>query len=113
MLNRGLDLDSITKTGAHKREIAHILREIPYIFNIFSELRKENLDFDSNLRTIEEEMDKINGNLIIVGHSLGGLHARSYTQKNPSRVKSCITITTPHNGTPTAYLGILLKLFGM
>jgi len=32
--------------------------------------------------------------------------------KNPEKVKSCITITTPHQGTPVAYLGFLLKLFG-
>jgi triacylglycerol lipase len=45
--------------------------------------------------------------LHIVGHSKGGLIARRYIQHHggDSRVKSLITLGTPHHGTPTALIG--------
>ncbi len=44
----------------------------------------------------------------IVGHSKGGLIARQYIQQHGGdrRVKSLITLGTPHHGTPTAALGL-------
>ena len=44
----------------------------------------------------------------IVGHSKGGLIAREYVQYlgGGPRVKSVITLGTPHHGTPTAALGL-------
>jgi len=46
--------------------------------------------------------------LHIVGHSKGGLIARRYVQHagGHPRVKSVITLGTPHHGTPTALIGI-------
>lgn len=46
--------------------------------------------------------------LHIVGHSKGGLIARHYVQHNGGdrRVKSLITLGTPHHGTPTAAIGV-------
>lgn len=46
----------------------------------------------------------------IVGHSQGGLVARLYIQQlgGDRRVKSLVTLGTPHHGTPTAFIGALL-----
>ncbi len=52
--------------------------------------------------------------LHIIGHSKGGLIARRYVQHygGDKRVKSVITLGTPHHGTPTAALGVALMGFG-
>ena len=52
--------------------------------------------------------------LHIVGHSKGGLIARRYVQHygGERRVKSVVTLGTPHHGTPTAFVGVALMGFG-
>jgi pimeloyl-ACP methyl ester carboxylesterase len=52
--------------------------------------------------------------LHLVGHSKGGLIARRYVQHygGDKRVKSLITLGTPHHGTQTAWLGVALMGFG-
>jgi triacylglycerol lipase len=54
------------------------------------------------------------GRLHIVGHSKGGLVARRYVQEygGNKRVKSVITLGTPHHGTATAWIGVALMGFG-
>ena len=49
--------------------------------------------------------------LDIVGHSQGGLIGRYYVQKlnGEKHVSSLVTLGTPHRGTPSAYLGRLMK----
>ncbi|MFN7145831.1 MAG: lipase family alpha/beta hydrolase [Myxococcota bacterium] len=51
----------------------------------------------------------------VVGHSKGGLIAREYVQHfgGDARVKSLITLGTPHHGTPTAALGVWLMGAGI
>lgn len=51
----------------------------------------------------------------VVGHSKGGLIARQYVQFHggDQRVKSLITLGTPHHGTPTAALGVWLMGAGL
>ncbi|MEN9786654.1 MAG: hypothetical protein RLZZ299_1918 [Pseudomonadota bacterium] len=51
----------------------------------------------------------------IVGHSKGGLIARHYVQHHGGdrRVKSLVTLGTPHHGTPTAALGVWLMGAGV
>ncbi|MED5369606.1 MAG: alpha/beta fold hydrolase [Myxococcota bacterium] len=46
----------------------------------------------------------------VVGHSKGGLIARHYIQhlEGHRRVRSLVTLGTPHHGTPTAVLGVAL-----
>jgi triacylglycerol esterase/lipase EstA (alpha/beta hydrolase family) len=46
----------------------------------------------------------------VIGHSKGGLIARSYVQHfgGDRRVKSLTTLGTPHHGTPTAAIGVWL-----
>lgn len=53
--------------------------------------------------------------LHIIGHSKGGLIARRYVQQHggEQRVKSVITLGTPHHGTPTALVGVALMGFGL
>jgi triacylglycerol lipase len=48
------------------------------------------------------------GPLSIIGHSKGGLIGRYYVKRlgGDERVRNLITLGTPHNGTPTAYLGV-------
>jgi triacylglycerol lipase len=49
--------------------------------------------------------------LHVVGHSKGGILARRYVQHfgGERRVKSVITLGTPHHGTPTALAGVALS----
>lgn len=51
----------------------------------------------------------------IIGHSKGGLVAREYIQNHggDARVRSLITLGTPHHGTPTAALGVWLMGAGL
>jgi triacylglycerol lipase len=51
----------------------------------------------------------------IVGHSKGGLIAREYVQRHggDKRVKSIVTLGTPHHGTPTAAIGVGLMGAGL
>lgn len=51
----------------------------------------------------------------VVGHSKGGLIAREYIQRHGGerRVKSLITLGTPHHGTPTAAVGVWLMGAGL
>ncbi len=75
--------------------------------------------FDAfNTRGIDECAEKVRekverlyaryqlGPLSIIGHSKGGLIGRYYVKRlgGDRRVKNLITLGTPHNGTPTAYL---------
>jgi triacylglycerol esterase/lipase EstA (alpha/beta hydrolase family) len=48
------------------------------------------------------------GPLSIVGHSKGGLIGAYYVKRlgGDQRVKSLVTLGTPHNGSPSAYFGI-------
>jgi triacylglycerol lipase len=78
--------------------------------------------FDSfNTLGIDESADKVAekierlyarhpsmGPLSIIGHSKGGLIGRYYVKRlgGARRVSTLITLGTPHNGTPTAYLGL-------
>jgi len=76
--------------------------------------------FDAyNTRGIDECAEKVRdkverlyaryqlGPLSIIGHSKGGLIGRYYVKRlgGDQRVKNLITLGTPHNGTPTAYIG--------
>jgi triacylglycerol lipase len=49
------------------------------------------------------------GPLSIIGHSKGGLIGRYYVKRlgGDKRVQNLITLGTPHNGSPTAYFGIV------
>lgn len=51
----------------------------------------------------------------IVGHSKGGLIARHYVQHlgGQRRVKSLVTLGSPHHGTPTALIGVALMGGGL
>lgn len=50
------------------------------------------------------------GPLSIIGHSKGGLIGRYYVKRlgGDKRVQTLVTLGTPHNGSPTAYLGVAL-----
>ena len=76
--------------------------------------------FDAyNTRGIEECAERVRekverlyaryhlGPLSIIGHSKGGLIGRYYVKRlgGDRRARTLITLGTPHNGTPTAYLG--------
>ncbi|HUB09049.1 MAG TPA: alpha/beta fold hydrolase [Myxococcales bacterium] len=66
--------------------------------------------------TAERVRDKIErlyarytlGPLSIIGHSKGGLIGRYYVKRlgGHKRVQTLVTLGTPHNGSPTAYLGV-------
>ncbi len=49
------------------------------------------------------------GPLSIIGHSKGGIIGTYYVKRlgGDSRVKNLITLGSPHNGSPTAYFGVI------
>ncbi len=49
------------------------------------------------------------GPLSIIGHSKGGLIGTYYVKRlgGDARVRTLVTLGTPHNGTPSAYVGIV------
>jgi triacylglycerol esterase/lipase EstA (alpha/beta hydrolase family) len=53
------------------------------------------------------------GPLTIIGHSKGGLIATYYVKKLGGwrRTRAVVTLGTPHNGTPVAYLGLPIGFF--
>jgi pimeloyl-ACP methyl ester carboxylesterase len=53
--------------------------------------------------------------LHLVGHSKGGIVARRYVQHHGGdrRVKSVVTLGTPHHGTPTAFVGVAISGLGL
>lgn len=79
--------------------------------------------FDSfNTRGVDQSAEKVRekverlyarfpsmGPLSIIGHSKGGLIGRYYVKRlgGDRRVRNLITLGTPHNGSPTAYVGVL------
>ena len=80
--------------------------------------RYNTVPIDQTARMIADKLDALDarhkfGRLHIIGHSKGGLIARRYIQRfgGHRRVKSLITLGTPHHGTPTA--AIALPLFAL
>jgi triacylglycerol lipase len=74
-----------------------------------------SLGIDVLAEKVREKVDRLYsrfpnmGPMSIIGHSMGGLIGRYYVKRlgGDHRVKNLITLGTPHNGSPTAYLGIL------
>lgn len=67
---------------------------------------------DESAEKVREKIERLYtryelGPLSIIGHSKGGLIGRYYVKRlgGEKRVKTLITLGTPHNGTPRAYLG--------
>jgi triacylglycerol lipase len=67
---------------------------------------------DECAETVREKVERLYarfelGPLSIIGHSKGGLIGRYYIKRlgGDRRVRNLITLGTPHNGTPKAYLG--------
>ncbi len=71
----------------------------------------ENLSYKS-AKMIEEKLENIfadSKDIIIIGHSLGGIIAKYITENQDKfdfEVKKCVTICSPHSGTRLAYFGI-------
>jgi triacylglycerol esterase/lipase EstA (alpha/beta hydrolase family) len=67
---------------------------------------------DECAETVREKVERLYarydlGPLSIIGHSKGGLIGRYYVKRlgGDRRVRNLITLGTPHNGTPKAYIG--------
>jgi triacylglycerol esterase/lipase EstA (alpha/beta hydrolase family) len=67
---------------------------------------------DESAEKVRDKIEKLYqrfdlGPLSIIGHSKGGLIGRYYVKRlgGDRRVRNLITLGTPHNGTPRAYLG--------
>jgi len=82
--------------------------------------RLNNRSIDEQARMISDKLDGICeryelDRFHIVGHSMGGLIARTYVQQygGDRRVKSLVTLGTPHRGTPTAAVGVWLMAGGI
>lgn len=68
------------------------------------EWRQKILTSSDELNTFIAE--KVNGKVNIVGHSLGGLVGRIFTQKYSEKVDKLITVGSPHQGTVQSYKAI-------
>ncbi len=82
--------------------------------------RFNNRSIDEQARMIGDKLEGICSRyglsrFHIVGHSMGGLIARTYIQHHGGarRVKSLLTLGTPHHGTPTAAIGVWLMAGGL
>lgn len=74
-----------------------------------------NRSIDELAQLVSEKVEKLYarynlGPLTIIGHSKGGLIGTHYVKHlgGHKRVRTLITIGTPHNGTPLAFLGLLI-----
>lgn len=104
---RVLDIFRFLRFGV--RQIPHIA---PNVVNQFIEAHRreyDSLDDIVNETLHETGSDKVH----LVGYSLGGVHARAYTQARPEAVSACMTWVTPHSGTPLANLGGLSRRIGL
>lgn len=70
---------------------------------------------DRTARLVADKLDRLSdqhgfSRVHVIGHSKGGLIARRYVQHygGDTRVKSLVTLGTPHRGTPTAAVGVAL-----
>lgn len=82
--------------------------------------RLNNRSIDEQARMIGDKLEGICTRyglerFHVVGHSMGGLIARTYVQHHGGdrRVKSLVTLGTPHHGTPTAAIGVWLMAGGL
>jgi len=82
--------------------------------------RLNNRSIDEQARMIGDKLEGIADRygldrFHVIGHSMGGLIARTYIQHHGGdrRVKSLVTLGTPHHGTPTAAIGIWLMAGGL
>jgi len=90
-------------------------------FNLGGLLSRYNTHpVDHSARFIAEKIERLVAmhgfeDLHIIGHSKGGLIARKYVQEygGQRRVRSVITLGTPHHGTPTAAIAVGLMGFGL
>ena len=70
---------------------------------------------DESAEKVREKVERLYarypgmGPLSIIGHSKGGLIGRYYVKRlgGDTRVKNLVTLGTPHNGSPSAYWGIV------
>lgn len=60
-------------------------------------------DLDSFISTQIPDSD---GKINLVGHSLGGLVSRIYTQNNPEKIDKIITVGSPHKGLAQTYKAV-------
>lgn len=88
-------------------------------FNLGGLFRFNTHPVDKSARLVADKIESLSrrhgfSRLHIIGHSKGGLIARRYVQHygGDQRVKSVVTLGTPHHGTPTALVGVALMGFG-
>ena len=70
---------------------------------------------DESAEKVREKVERLYarypgmGPLSIIGHSKGGLIGRYYVKRlgGDTRVRNLVTLGTPHNGSPSAYWGIV------
>ncbi len=89
-------------------------------FNLGGVLHRYNTHpVDVVARQVADKIDSLAAkhkfeSLHIIGHSKGGLVARRYVQHlgGDKRVKSVVTLGTPHHGTPTALVAVAIMGMG-
>ena len=87
------------------RETAYLTEQAPHILLGFT--RKKNAAPNGAYADVRETIDALverapDHRIIVVGYSLGGIHARAYAQMHPEHVALCFMVVTPQQGTPRA-----------
>lgn len=91
-------INTLSNIGYKKDEDFYIF---PYDWRKSVEQTAENLDLFINdiISKNSQNINKFN----LVGHSLGGLIGRIYTQKHKDKINKVITVGSPHRGTVQVY----------
>ncbi|MBI4150010.1 alpha/beta fold hydrolase [Candidatus Woesearchaeota archaeon] len=111
-LEQVLGLTIVRKTTVNfTRELLYAGEQVPCVLKGFTRNKgpKQYEEYDDIRKTIDMLVENAPDNkMVIVGYSLGGLHARAYAQQYPEHVALCFMVATPQKGTPTAIIGRLL-----
>lgn len=69
----------------------------------YRSMSKSLAEFETQLNTIKQREAEL-GEVILIGHSMGGVLARVFQNRHPERILAAISIGAPHAGTDLARL---------
>lgn len=120
MRREALVLEDVLGLTTPRKTAMNFLREAAYAAEQFPAIavgftRKKHTAPNGVYADVQDTIDTLverapNHRIILIGYSLGGIHARAYAQMHPEHVALCFMVVTPQQGTPRANLGRLLRV---